>query len=151
MVGGRVGSVEHINMFVCRVKSSIECFIIGPFTHFIIRAISAVMGAISVVFSPIHEMHVCWGKDYGDPLQRHRQNQKIWEKLKEWIRSQFVLFVPFKIMGELHELPLNVKLRDLQFFFNLVDKCLNYPVIISDLCLSYIISNSVKIFIWLNE
>ena len=74
-------------------------------------------------------------------------------KKKNELEASLCYFVPFKIMGELHELPLNVKLRDLYFFssINFVDKCLNYPVIISDLCLSYIISNSVNISIGLNE
>ena len=46
------------------------------------RAISAVMGAISVVFSPIHEMHVCWGKDYGDPLQETQTKSENMGKIK---------------------------------------------------------------------
>ena len=130
MVGGRVGSVEHINMFVCREKSSIECFIIGPFHPFHHTCNQCSDGGdLSSLFPNTWNARVL-----GERLRRSftdtQTKSENMGKIKEWIRSQFVLFIPFKIMGELHELPLNVKLRDLYFFFNFVDKCLNYPVII---------------------
>ena len=152
MVGGRVGSAKHINMFVCREKPSIECFIIGslhPLHHMCNQCSNG--NDLSDLFPNTWDARVLGERlrRFSTETQTKLENMEKFKRIN-W-KSVSAIFVPFKIIGELPELTPNVKFRDLQFFFNLVDKCLNYFVIISDLCLSYIISNSVNIFIWLNE
>ncbi len=116
MVGGRVGSVEHINMFVCRVKSSIECFTIGPFHpfHHAFNQCSDGSG-LGSLFPNTWNTRVL-GERLRQSFTDTQTKSENMGKIKEWIRSQFVLFTPFKIMGELHELPFNVTPRDLYFF-----------------------------------